>query len=186
MSHLHLSDVNPYSSDDLERFPWRLSERLQDYLLEGWNAYLLTFTFKPLDGKKDVVLQRMHNEIERVYSMLLTQVVRHPRCASQKGSRPILIVAPDLPVPKSKKNRCNDALINGGLHCHGILFVPSRSRLKDGLIDHFKGNSHRYLRNSLLEIDIRPIDSNLPRVVHYVFKSIKRRRFSWSDWQLFL
>jgi hypothetical protein len=185
MSHLYLSDVQLYSSDDLESFLWRLSERLQDYLLGGWSAYLLTFKFKPLHGKKHVVVQKVHNEVARVYSILLTQVVRHPRCASQKHSRPILLVAPDLPVPKSKKNRCNDALINGGLHCHGILFIPSRSRLKENLIDHFKNNNHRYLRNSLLETDIRPILSNLPRVVHYAFKSIKRRRFSWSDWQLF-
>ena len=155
MRHLYSSD---HSSEDLERFLWTLSERLQDYLLEGWKAYVVTFMFKPLDGKKHVVLQKMHNQVGRVYSILLTEVVRHPRSPSQQASRPILIEVPDLPVPRNREHRSNNALINGGLHCHGILLIPPRPRLKEDLIDHFKSNSRRYLRNSLLEIDIRPID----------------------------
>jgi hypothetical protein len=173
-----------YPSPLLERFCWTLSEWLQEYLIEGWTAYLATFKFKQLAGPRHVVLQKMLNEIDRLYSTFSTRVVRHPRSKSQRQLCPILLVAPDLPVPRCQRTTSND-LINDGLHYHGILLVPALSRLKVSAIEHFANKKELYVKNCLLELDVRPIDRNLPKVVHYIFKSITRGRFSWEDWRLF-
>jgi hypothetical protein len=174
-----------YPNPLLERFCWSLSERLQDYLLDGWTAYLITFKFKPLPGSKRLLLERMLNEIERVYYTFRTWVVRNPQSPSQRQLCPILLVAPDVPVPKTTKPTSNSMLINDGLHYHGILLIPARSRLKVSVIEHFANKKKLYVKNCLLELDVRPINSNVPRVLNYIFKSVKRGRFTWEDWHLF-
>lgn len=166
----------------LKRFIWAVSEWLGDYLLQAWTAHLLTFKFTPLTGSRSVVMHKMRDELQRVYSTLLTRVVRHPRSKSHKGSRPILVAVPDLPVAKRKKQTCHDGLIDDGLHFHGILLMPPCSRLKKSVIDHFATNETLYVKKALLELDVRRIDSDLPKVVDYLFKSIKRRSFGWDDW----
>jgi hypothetical protein len=123
----------------------------------------------------------MLNEIKRVYFTFRTRVVRHPRSKSQRQLCPILLVAPDLPVPRNTKPASNSILINDGLHYHGILLIPAKSRLKVSAIEHFANTKELYVKNCLMELDVRPINCNVPRVLDYIFKSIRRGRFSWGN-----
>jgi hypothetical protein len=80
----------------------------------------------------------MTDEVDRVYSAFITRVVRRPHSEYQKDFRPMLIVAPDRPVLKNEKQKLRDVKINSGVHMHGILLVPGRSRLKEGVEMRFK------------------------------------------------
>src|SRR6266446_9124816 len=113
--------------------------------------------FKPLGGGDKAALNKMMDEVERVYSTFITSVVRKPHSKYQKESRPILIVAPDRPVLKNEKQKLRDVKINGGVHMHGILLVPGRSRLKEGVETHFKTHENRYVRNNLVKCSADPI-----------------------------
>ncbi len=149
------------------------------YVDEGWAPFLLTLMFKALSGGSR--LPQMNDEVERIYSTLLTRVVRRPLSTFYRNQIPILISTPDLAVRKCKRQKLSDFSLNGGLHVHGILLMPPRTRLKGDLVSHFSENKHLYQSNRLLRLDIRAIDSNLPYVTDYVFKSVKHRKFDFDD-----
>ena len=73
----------------------------------------------PLGGVDKAALNKMMDEVERVYSTFITRVVRNPNSEYQKESRPILVAAPDRPVLKNEKQELRDVKINGGVHMHG-------------------------------------------------------------------
>jgi hypothetical protein len=127
----------------------------------------------------------MTDEIERVYSTLITRVVRNPRSPFQSHLSPILIVVPDFPVRKRHKEPLNDPTINDGLHMHGILLMPPNSRLKQNVVSHFNQHKSLYVKNRLHELDVEPIVSNLPRVVDYAFKSVKKGKVDLDDILIF-
>jgi hypothetical protein len=54
------------------------SQWVQEYVDKGWNAFLLTFMFQPMGGGNRAILNSMAAEVERVYSALITRVVRRP------------------------------------------------------------------------------------------------------------
>src|SRR5271156_523491 len=85
---------------------------------EGFNAFLLSFMFKPLAGSTKTRLIQMNDEVQRVYSTFVTSVVRRPKSPFRKASLPLLITVPDRPVYKLKKQRLSDVRINDGLHLH--------------------------------------------------------------------
>jgi hypothetical protein len=168
-----------YSSSNLSALIDGYSTWIKQYLDEGWRPFLLSFMFKPLcNGGKMV---QMNDEIERVYSTLITRVVRNPRSPFQSHLSPILIVVPDLPVRKRQKQPLNNLSINCGLHMHGILVMPPSSRLKQDVVSHFKEHESLYVKNRLLRLDVKPIDSNLPRVVDYVFKAARTYKVTLDD-----
>jgi hypothetical protein len=68
---------------------------------------------------------------------------------------------------------------------HGILLVPGRSRLKEGVETHFKRHEDRYVRNNLLRLNIQPIEPNAEEVLGYAFKSVKNRLFDYDDVLIF-
>jgi hypothetical protein len=146
---------------------------------------LRTFLFMPLGGVDKAALNKMMDEVERVYSTFITKVVRNPNSEYQKESRPILVAAPDRPVLKNEKQELRDVKINGGVHMHGILLVPGRSRLKEGIETHFKRHENRYVRNNLLRLNVQPIQSDPREVVGYAFKSVKNRLFNCDDILIF-
>jgi hypothetical protein len=157
-----------------------------DWMMEyvdwrGWSPYLLTFMFKPMTGR---VMEKMADEVERVYSIFLTRAVRKPRlsCCSDL---PLLLAVPDLPVAKRQKSTLSDVSINDGLHVHGIMVVPRNSRLKTDVVVHFRKYEGLYVKNRLLRLDVRPIEHNLEAVVDYAFKSVKRKKCDPDDILLF-
>jgi hypothetical protein len=187
----NFSTYNYHSSQDhnyytpLPKIINGYSQWVQEYVDKGWNAFLVTFMFKPLGGTDKVALNKMMDEVERVYSTFITRVVRNPNSEYHKESRPILVAVPDRPVLKNEKQKLRDVKINGGVHMHGILLVPGRSRLKEGVEAHFKRYENCYVRNSLLRLNVKSIQSNPQEVVGYAFKSVKNRLFNCDDILIF-
>jgi hypothetical protein len=164
------------------------SQWIQQYIDNyGWNPFLMTFMFKPLKGKHEAIMQQMSDEVDRVYSTFVTRVVRKPNSMYQKylNYRPLLIAVPDRPVAKHAKQRLKDVTINNGRHVHGILVVPWDCRLKQDVVSHFEKFRKLYVKNRLLRLDVRAIESNLPGVVDYAFKSMKGREFGYDNIVIF-
>src|SRR5215212_4098605 len=90
------------------------------HMEEGWDAYILSFMFNHVPGSRASVLRQMQRELERVYAITLTRVIRKPRCEAEQDRLPILIACPDLPVPKRQKVSLCDVIVNDGLHYQGI------------------------------------------------------------------
>jgi hypothetical protein len=177
------SPFHHYSSSNLSKLINEYSKWIKQYLDEGWRPFLLSFMFKPLcNGGKMV---QMNDEIDRVYSTLITRVVRNPRSPFQSHLSPILIVVPDFPVRKRQKQSLNNLSINCGLHMHGILVMPPSSRLKQDVVSHFKEHEPLYVKNRLLRLDVEVIDSNLAYVVDYAFKSVKKHKVDFDDILIF-
>lgn len=148
---------------------------------DGWNAYLMSFMFHPLPGSTQAKLQCMKDSVYRFYATFLTRVVRKPKSVFHAGDRPLLFAAPDYPVPKRKKQSPSDFAINDGLHFHGIMVVPLRSRLKEDLIGHLQSRFLTYVKSPLKRIETVLIEDKIGFVTDYAFKSVKRNRFSVDD-----
>src|SRR6266487_2551636 len=101
---------------------------------DGWNGYLLSFMFHPVPGATRSKLEIMGEAVYRFYATFLTRVVRTPNSIFQMSQRPLLIVAPDYPVPKHQKQKLSDVTVNDGLHMHGLLVVPWECRLKKDVV----------------------------------------------------
>lgn len=122
----------------------------------------------------------MKQEIQRVYSTLITRVHRKPRTASP-DELPILIGAADLPVNKSDRSSAPLVRCNGGLHFHALILVPDRSRLREPLQDHFQACAGLYGMGTICKIHVRPVIDQYDHVVDYVFKTIKRGSVSYDE-----
>jgi len=128
----------------------------------------------------------MKQEIQRVYSNLITRVHRKPRTAPP-DELPILIGAVDLPVYKSDRFSSPLVRCNRGLHFHALILIPDRSRLRVPLQDHFQSCAHLYgIDGTITKIDVRPVVNGYERVVDYVFKTVKRGRVSYDEGVLIL
>ncbi len=109
----------------------------------GWSCHLVTVMFGPIPGRTGTRGDRMKDEVQRVFSTLLTRVHRKPRTAAP-DELPVLIGALDLPVYKQDRSSVVSVLRNCGLHFHAIVLLPPRSRLKGSLADHFQANHLLY------------------------------------------
>jgi hypothetical protein len=180
----HNHNVSVSTSELIKSYSQFIGQYTDKY---GWNPFLMTFMFKPLKGSQEVIMHQMNDEVDRVYSTFLTRVVRKPNVLFQRYlcQRPILIAAPDQRVPKHEKQRLKDVTINNGHHVHGILVVPWASRLKEDVVSHFEKYRTLYVKNRLLRLDVRAIESNLPGVVDYALKSMKGREFGYDDIVIF-
>jgi hypothetical protein len=162
------------------------TQLVTDRIKQGWSCYLVTILFQQLPGSQLTIISRMKQEIQRVYSTLITRVYRKPRTASP-DELPILIGAVDLPVYKSDRSSSPLVRCNGGLHFHALILIPDRSRLRDPLQDHFQTCAHLYeIDGTISKIDVRPVMDGYERVVDYVFKTIKRDRVSYDEGVLIL
>ena len=89
----------------------------------GWSAYLVTVVFQHIPGPRHVVLNRMTDEVQRIYSTLVTRVHRKPKSAPI-DELPVLIAVADLPVFKLDRAKSSSSC-NDGLHFHAILMIPT-------------------------------------------------------------
>jgi hypothetical protein len=153
-----------------------------DRVHDGCSLYLVTFLFHQLPGPRGAVLDRMKDEVQRVYSTLLTRVVRRPKTAST-DVLPVLIGVADLPVYKRNRESAPMIYCNDGLHLHALVLMPPASRLTGSLADHFEANVDMYAgpRNSIQRIDVRPVADGHSRVVDYVFKTVLNRRLTYDE-----
>ncbi len=148
---------------------------------DGWNAYLVTFTFNHIPGKPATKLKVMQDSVCRFYSAMLRRVVRKPNSIYQLHNRPRMVSAPDYPVFKHEKIGLAEVRINDGLHMHAILGVPLKSRLKEELASHVARKPHAYIKVPLRNIHFAPIEGNMKDVVGYLTKTIRRGRCRWED-----
>jgi hypothetical protein len=158
-------------------------ELIQRSMEQGFNAYLLSFMFKPLPGSRKTVLSQMHDEVQRVHSTFVTRVARNPRSNGQKAYLPFLITVPDCPIFTENKHRPQDVKINNGLHLHGVLCTPCNSRLKVDVPTHFRAKKDSYVKKRLLRIDVKSVYS--ADVVDYAFKALKNGNASPDDIQIY-
>src|ERR1700733_12048772 len=158
------------------------TQLVTDRVRAGWSCNLVTFLFSQLPGPRTAVISRMKDEVQRVYSTLLTRVNRKPRTAST-DELPVLIGVIDLPVYKRDRTSGPTVLCNGGLHVHALLLIPPFNRLKGSLTDHFAEKRTLYVGSggSIVRIDVRPVVSDHCRVVDYVLKTVLNGRLSYDE-----
>lgn len=161
-----------------------IEQRVQD----GWQPYLITFMFKRLHGNRSRIINQMRDEIERVYATLVTRVVRKPRSPKSADRLPVFVGFADLPVAKRERKQLREVTLNDGLHYHGILLMPGRSRLRTGLAFHFMKYHRQYLRDRsrLDRLHVRPIDTDPGYVVRYTLKALENGRLPYDDCVLVL
>ena len=162
------------------------TQLVTDRIKQGWSCYLVTILFQQLPGSRLTIISRMKQEVQRLYSTLITRVHRKPRSASP-DELPVLIGAVDLPVYKTDRSSSPLVRCNGGLHFHALILIPDRSRLREPLQDHFQACAHLYgMHGTISKIDVRPVTDGYERVVDYVLKTIKRGRVSYDEGVLIL
>lgn len=139
--------------------------------------------FGRLPGNPKAIIGQMRDETQRVFSTFISRVARRPLSPRSVGSLPIMIAAPDMPVPKRVKLSADEIALNGGLHMHAILLMPPRSRLRIPADEYFRLNQGLYVgdRSRLDRIDVRPIDHTPERAVDYVLKTLRRGRVAYDD-----
>jgi hypothetical protein len=156
------------------------ADKIERCINVGWKGYLFTFMFNQLSGSVDVKVAQMQQEITRVYTKLLTRIIRMPRSPAWADFLPKAIIVPDMPVLKRSKQDIQDVSINDGLHHHGIIATPPWSRITESLDVHFRKHREMYFRGTrkLRKIHVQPIRHSPDEVVEYAMKSLKRGRFS--------
>jgi hypothetical protein len=99
--------LKPYSnwSNQIHRnlvsgFTKMVTDRIQN----GWSCHLLTILFSQLPGRRDLVLNQMKDEVQRIYSTFVTRVHRNPRDVSA-CQLPMLLGSADLPVHKRDRKQ---------------------------------------------------------------------------------
>jgi hypothetical protein len=157
-----------------------------DYIIgktnQGWDAHLLTFLFNQIRGPRQSVHRQMERELERVYAIMLTRIVRNPRSEGKIGSLPIWIGCPDYPVPKWEKQSLRDVAVNDGLHVHAIALIPPKTRLRQDLRAHVQAHHGLYAPSGrrLQRIDVQLIETRPDYVTGYVFKALARGRVDFD------
>lgn len=154
---------------------------------DKWNAYLVTFMFNNLPGSTEGKLWHMNKEIEHFYTNLITRITRKPSQKSNLERCPRLVAFPDLPVFKRSKSTLADVTVNDGLHFHGVLLVPIKSRLKCELEAHLDANRGLYIggHGKVRDIHLEKIAFDPKGVSTYIFKLWKRNP-EFADWLLVL
>jgi hypothetical protein len=88
---------------------------------------------------------------------------------------------PDGPCYTGRKKGLREVTINDGLHFHGIILVPTKSRLKVPFLQHLRDKKRSYGRGYMLMIHAEPIWDQERFVADYGGKAVKRGRLSYDD-----
>lgn len=167
MRGYHRGKWSTTSNSDQHQFQLTLNGYTQlvtDRIKQGWSCYLVTILFQQLPGSRPTIISRMKQEVQRVYSTLITRVHRKPRTASP-DELPILIGVVDLPVYKLDRSSAPLVQCNGGLHFHALILIPDGSRLRETLQDHFQTCAHLYaMDGTICKIHVRPVIDQYDRV----------------------
>jgi hypothetical protein len=154
---------------------------IQEHIDSGCDAYLFTIMFRHISGSKENKIQQMHQAISTMYRNLVTRVVRKPRSEKSAELLPKGIFLPDVPAFKKSQYGIKDVSVNDGIHVHGVVITPRKSRVKEPLHLHFARKNKLYVRGKILRIQVDPIRSDAEFVTDYAGKALKKRRFSTDD-----
>ena len=152
-----------------------------EYLNLRWEAYFVTFLFRHIPGPAPEKIRQMQEEMSRFYGKLASWVVRKPRSPEFAHLLPRGVFFPDGPCYKREKQALRDVSINNGLHFHGIILVPTKSRLKVPFLQHLRDKKRTYGRGYLLKTHAEPIWDEQRFVADYAGKAVKRGRTSYDD-----
>jgi hypothetical protein len=122
-----------------------LGKWIQNYTLQQWKCYFVSFTFNPLKGNQTSQIQQMRAAIECFYRTLVGRAVKKPSAIHNQEKLPRFVGFPDLPVFKTKKTPIPNLCINDGLHFHAMVLIPEKSRLTEDLPEHIDLNQDQYL-----------------------------------------
>jgi hypothetical protein len=155
---------------------------VKDKLSSGdWEGYMLSVMFNPLPGSPAVTIKCMHQATTALFSKLVTRTVRRPNTRKGKTKTPIGIFFMDIPDGLRVLDT-RDVLVNDGVHMHGIIMVPTTSRLKEPLDVHFAKNKSLYqVGTSIHHIDVRSINYASDQATSYSGKAVSKRRFGYDD-----
>jgi hypothetical protein len=158
------------------------SQIITDRVQDGWSCHLVTVMFSQIFGPRAVVMDRMKDEVQRVYSTLLTRIHRKPRTAPT-DELPVLIGALDLPVHKRDRTSFPSVVRNNGLHFHCLVLLPPKSRLRVPLVDHFRDSADLYVgpESRVERVHVVPVTHDHERVVDYVLKTVLNKRLTLDD-----
>jgi hypothetical protein len=142
-----------------------------------WVGYIVTFMFNHISGNEDHKYKVMEDAIDRVYGTLARHVVRDPRSKSERKKLPRLYAFPDYPQKRLEPFDRKDITVNDGLHYHGIVLIPTETRLKTTLPLFLKRNREHFVKadGPIRRIHIEPIDRTPSNAVGYAFKAIEYR-----------
>lgn len=143
----------------------------------GFEPYLMTFMFNAMGGGERSSAKRMAKVVEETYSKLLIRIERRPR-KRPTIELPMLLCAPDWPVPKHLKSLLNDVTINGGLHWHGVFLLPPTTRkpISLNIIVHDKQSVFAGPNRPLARLHAVPIERTAMKAVGYALKQVERGR----------
>jgi hypothetical protein len=149
----------------------------------GKRIYLVTVMFKQMGGNNSSIRKSMIRELERIYGILVTRMVRKPRSLRARSKLPIFLASVDRPVFKLKQDDIGDVRINDGLHLHAIAIMPKSSRLGCGLQRHFRTGRRLYVRgdSKLARIHAVRVKYDPENVTGYALKGSRRSRDA-DDW----
>jgi hypothetical protein len=142
---------------------------------QGYQPYLMTFLFNHIRGHPRWVSSKMLADVEHFHRTLLKWIVSNPRTAPIHPL-PALIALPDRPIRKHLKQSLADVSINSGLHVHGIIAIPPRSRLTVELDEHVRAQYGTYTNpqyTRIRHIDVEKITSRPAYVTGYGLKALK-------------
>lgn len=123
----------------------------------------------------------MQEELSRFYGKLASWTVRKPKSPTCAHLLPRAVFFPDGPCYKWKKQTVRDVSINDGLHYHGLVLVPAKSRLKVPFLQHLRDKKRAYGRGCILTTHAEPIWNQERFVADYAGKAVKRGRVSYDD-----
>lgn len=104
---------------------------VKDLVDQDYKPFFLSFMFHPTGfSPKENFVPLAQGDIRRCYSRIATRFARRPNDIRERSKLPIMLVAPDLPVPKTEKSSIKDVSINDGLHFHAMFLQPPISRFK--------------------------------------------------------
>jgi hypothetical protein len=158
------------------------TQLVTDRVQAGWTCDLVTILFSPLTGARSSVIGKMMDEVQRIYSTLVTRVHRKPRTAPN-DELPVFMGAADLPVYKRDRSAIPPVFCNGGLHFHLLVLIPPGSRLKEPLAEHLEKNRDLYAGTgtSIQRIHVEAVTKVESRLVDYVLKTILNGRLSYDE-----
>jgi hypothetical protein len=157
---------------------------------EDAEAYFVNFMFHPLPGKEGTKIEIMTNEVIRFHGLLKRHVVRKPNARGWRELVPVLIGAPDYPVPKALKTDVRLFQVNDGLHFNAVVLLPPRfeapkiagvreSRLTVSLVVHIEQKKKEYLTDKLYRIHVTPLMKGTS-MADYTLKAFLKGRISDS------
>jgi hypothetical protein len=171
------------SHDSMEYIPAIINAYgawVEEWITNGWNGYLISIVFHDLAGAQTVKIDQMRQAATKMYTRLVTRMVRNPRSEQWRPFLPKAIFSTDLPIRKDGKRSVDDAIANNGLHMHGIILAHPNARVTD-LEEHFWTNRGVYKIDGIRNIGVERIDYSPGYVTDYALKGVKRLELDVDD-----